>query len=331
MRPRGWRQGQDVRASLLTLSTFSHISWSAILTQIACAHARDWQWQVVAGNNLAGSGVQPGVSVVAAGIYFNGTSTSVMQCQLQCARNESCVSFAWTSGQNTGSDKPCGFTGDCYFRTTAVWAPRYSSASACEWTSGRKYPIDPNTTTTAMRNVLYIVVDDLRPQLGCYGHNDTVSTPHIDQLARTGALFRHAYVQIAVCSPSRTSVLTGLRPHQSNVLNFATDFRRATPSGAAIVPLPEFFKRAGALSTGMGKVWHPGLPKNNDNPRSWSPDFPYFDMDHSCDNSTSPWCANDDDVPPEQYADGQIVSEALRRLNAIVATYSRPPTSTLSH
>ena len=213
------------------------MSWPGLLALIMCARGRDWQWQVVDGNNLAGSGVKPGASAVAAGVYFNGSAASAAQCQLQCGKNESCVSFAWTSGPSSGSAAPCGYTRDCYFRATAAWAPRHSATSACEWTSGRKVPAEPNTTT-AIRNVLYIVVDDLRPQLGCYGHNDTVSTPHIDQLARTGTLFRHAYVQIAVCSPSRTSVLTGLRPHQSNVLNFATDFRRATGSGDAIVPLP---------------------------------------------------------------------------------------------
>jgi hypothetical protein len=49
------------------------------------------------------------------------------------------------------------------------------------------------------------MVDDLRSQLGCYGHNGTVRTPNVDRLAATGTLFRHAYVQIAVCSPSRSS------------------------------------------------------------------------------------------------------------------------------
>lgn len=104
------------------------------------------------------------------------------------------------------------------------------------------------------RNVLYVMVDDLRSQLSCYGHSDTVHTPNVDRLATEGALFAHAYVQIAVCSPSRSSFLTGLRPQQQNILNFRTDFRRATPHGGEIVTLPQFFKATGYTATGMGKT-----------------------------------------------------------------------------
>jgi len=100
---------------------------------------------------------------------------------------------------------------------------------------------------------MYVMVDDLRSQLSCYGHNDTVRTPNVDRLAASGTLFRHAYVSIAVCSPSRSSFLTGLRPQQQNVLNFRTDFRRATPTGGEIVTLPQWFKVTGYTVSGMGK------------------------------------------------------------------------------
>ena len=106
---------------------------------------------------------------------------------------------------------------------------------------------------TSLRNVVYVMVDDLRSQLSCYGHNDTVRTPNVDRLAASGTLFRHAYVSIAVCSPSRSSFLTGLRPQQQNVLNFRTDFRHATPTGGDIVTLPQWFKATGYTVSGMGK------------------------------------------------------------------------------
>ena len=60
-------------------------------------------------------------------------------------------------------------------------------------------------------NVLFIIVDDLRPELGCYGVN-YIKTPNIDKLASSGAIFKNAFVQQAVCSASRASFLTGLRP-----------------------------------------------------------------------------------------------------------------------
>ena len=70
--------------------------------------------------------------------------------------------------------------------------------------------------------------------------------------------------------------MTGLRPWQQNVLNFRTDFRRATAAGPAIVTLPQWFKARGYLATGIGKTFHPKLPPNYDEPASWSADFPYF-------------------------------------------------------
>ena len=63
-------------------------------------------------------------------------------------------------------------------------------------------------------NILMIIVDDLRTQLGCYGHKETLS-PHIDRIASEGTLFETAYVQVPVCGASRASMMTGLYPIQS--------------------------------------------------------------------------------------------------------------------
>ena len=60
-------------------------------------------------------------------------------------------------------------------------------------------------------NVLFIAVDDLRPELGCYGASHILS-PNIDRFAKSGVLFQRAYCQQSVCNPSRTSLMTGLRP-----------------------------------------------------------------------------------------------------------------------
>ena len=111
-------------------------------------------------------------------------------------------------------------------------------------------------------NVLFIAVDDLRPDLGCYG-NSVAKTPNIDRLAARGILFTHAYCQQAVCSPSRTSLMTGRRPDATQVWDLKTHFRVALPE---CVTLQEYFKQHGYHTAAVGKVYHRGYEDG----RSWS-------------------------------------------------------------
>ncbi len=111
-------------------------------------------------------------------------------------------------------------------------------------------------------NVLFVAVDDLRPELGCYG-NPILQSPNIDALASQGLVFTHAYCQQAVCSPSRSSLLTGARPDTTKVWDLRTHFRTAIPD---VVTLPQLFKNNGYFVQGMGKIYHGGY---ND-PESWS-------------------------------------------------------------
>ncbi len=108
-------------------------------------------------------------------------------------------------------------------------------------------------------NVLFIAVDDLRPELGCYGK--PVQSPNIDQLAREGTLFERAYVQCALCMPSRASVLTGRRPDTTGVVDFSVRFRDVLGD---VATLPQHFKNNGYHTAAFGKIFH-----NND-PASWS-------------------------------------------------------------
>ena len=85
-----------------------------------------------------------------------------------------------------------------------------------------------HTAFAAKPNVLFIAVDDMRPELGCYG-NTIVKTPNIDRIAARGMVFNHAYCQQAVCSPSRSSLLTGRRPDATKVWDLETHFRVALP------------------------------------------------------------------------------------------------------
>ncbi|HYO82116.1 MAG TPA: sulfatase-like hydrolase/transferase, partial [Bryobacteraceae bacterium] len=110
-------------------------------------------------------------------------------------------------------------------------------------------------SSRARPNVLFIAVDDMRPDLGCYG-NTLVRTPNIDKLASRGTTFLRAYCQQAVCSPSRTSLLTGRRPDSTKVYELQTHFRRTIPDA---VTLPEYFKKHGYVTTGLSKLYHPGL------------------------------------------------------------------------
>ena len=116
-------------------------------------------------------------------------------------------------------------------------------------------------------NVLFIAVDDLRPELGCYGVKD-MHTPNIDALAASGTLFDRAYCQQAVCSPTRTSLLTGRSPDTTRVYDLQTHFRKTIPN---VVTLPEYFKQNGYHTQGLSKIYHSGL----DDPQSWS--VPHWD------------------------------------------------------
>ncbi len=113
------------------------------------------------------------------------------------------------------------------------------------------------------KNVLFIAVDDLRPDLGCYG-NAQVQTPNIDRLSASGLTFLRSYCQQAVCNPSRTSMLTGKRPDTTRIYDLQTHFRRYLPDA---VTLPEQFRRSGYATTAFGKIFH--KPQLNDYP-SWS-------------------------------------------------------------
>ncbi|WP_176884827.1 sulfatase [Dyadobacter soli] len=113
-------------------------------------------------------------------------------------------------------------------------------------------------------NVLFIMVDDLRPAMGCYG-DALARTPHMDALARTGTLFSRAYCQQAVCSPSRTSMLTGLRPDETQVWGLKRAFRETMPDA---VTLPQHFKNNGYVTAQVGKIFHD--PASHQDSASWS-------------------------------------------------------------
>nr|XP_061835647.1 iduronate 2-sulfatase-like isoform X1 [Nerophis lumbriciformis] len=118
------------------------------------------------------------------------------------------------------------------------------------------------------QNVLFIIADDLRPSMGCYG-DTTVKSPNIDQLASKSHVFLNAYAQQAVCAPSRTSMLTSRRPDTTRLYDFKSYWR--VHSGN-YTTLPQYFKSNGYETMSVGKVFHPGIASNHtdDYPYSWS-------------------------------------------------------------
>lgn len=111
-------------------------------------------------------------------------------------------------------------------------------------------------------NVLFIIADDFRPELGAYGVT-AIKTPHIDQIAARGTRFDNAYAQWPVCNPSRASFLTGRYPTQTGVMNNNDYFRRNHPD---FITLPQYFKQYGYASLRTGKIFHGGI----DDQVSWT-------------------------------------------------------------
>ena len=178
-------------------------------------------------------------------------------------------------------------------------------------------------------DVLFIMADDLRPELASYGSR--AITPHLDRLARRGVQFDRAYCQQALCNPSRSSLLTGRRPDFLRVWDNSTHFRTHQPD---LHTLPQWFKDHGYSARCVGKIFHNWHTSEKGDPRSWSaPEFLHFAQQGANlaavpaplpPNLASPAprpygtslpaaplyeCR---DVPDEAYYDGRVAAEGVR-------------------
>ena len=157
-------------------------------------------------------------------------------------------------------------------------------------------------TSIEHKNVLFLAADDMRPDLGCYVNSHPgftsppMHTPNLDALAARSLLFERAYTQQALCSPSRTSLLTGRRPDTTRVTDLATYFRKF---GGNFTTIPQFFKDRGYYTVGGGKIFHHGLEASGlDDPISWTEKFHHVHNFYPHDNKNNrSWQA----LTPDQF------------------------------
>ncbi len=114
--------------------------------------------------------------------------------------------------------------------------------------------------TTRPPNILFIAIDDQNDWIGALGGHSQVKTPHIDALAARGTLFTNAHCQAPLCNPSRTSLLTGLRPSTTGIHGLVPGFRDVERT-KTVVTLPQTFTRAGYFTATSGKIFHDGSVK----------------------------------------------------------------------
>jgi arylsulfatase A-like enzyme/gamma-glutamyl-gamma-aminobutyrate hydrolase PuuD len=175
----------------------------------------------------------------------------------------------------------------------------------------------------APRNLLFIVADDLRPELNlAYGASHMI-TPNADKFAKQATTFVRAYCNFAICSPSRNSFMTGRQPDHTRVWNFLQDFRHAGVGptgleGSRWKSLPEYFKTNGFLTLGHGKTYHPGKPAAWDEPQSWSQDQPYGpEWVTGCKGDQIRYCPTRDRAP-NSYSDYNTTVQAIATLGKMV-------------
>ena len=186
----------------------------------------------------------------------------------------------------------------------------------------------------ARPNVLLILVDDLKPALGCYG-DEVARTPHIDRLAARGMRFDLAYCNQSVCAPSRFTLMLGSHSTSTGLYGLGSQLRRVIP---AAVTLPQHFAAHAYRTESMGKIFHIGHGNSGD-PESF--EVPHFHdkvIEYLLPASTeggqltreeayftnqklgqirslprgAAWEAPE--VEDESYADGRVATEAVRRL-----------------
>lgn len=211
----------------------------------------------------------------------------------------------------------------------------------------------PLVSPAQKKNILFIAVDDLKPLLNCYGETQIIS-PNIDRLAKSGTVFLNSHCQQAVCSPSRASLMFGMRPDKTKVWDLHTPVRKATKDKKTIA---QHFKNNGYETAAFGKIFHMSMADKEHDIKSWSISYSKVNIDNYPENTGNPFAGhyqhpavkkeqnnlyntyiNDGlkpgkargkvletikpstemiDVPDEAYGDGQIANNSLRMIEQL--------------
>ena len=180
-------------------------------------------------------------------------------------------------------------------------------------------------------NILFIAVDDLRPELGCYG-SEVALSPNIDTLAKAGTLFENAYCQVPVCGASRASLMTGMYPTSNRFVRF---YARADEDAPGIPDLPTWLQQFGYTTISNGKIYH----EWDDSQSSWDefyrpPDFGIYliEANKALPKGQRP-AFEAADVPDSEYAGGAMTEKIIKDLQRakeadtpffITAGYTKP-------
>ncbi len=202
------------------------------------------------------------------------------------------------------------------------WKPLFISAVAV---------LLPASLSHAAPNVLFIALDDLRPELGCYGKEQIIS-PNIDRLAARGMVFERAYCQVAVCGASRASLLSGLRPESTGCWTYNTPLRSQRPE---VITLPQHFRDNGYATGMLGKIYHSAgddaaswsvnmdalAPRRAGNGRSYvaTPDEAFVPHARQEGRRMGPATENGGDAADEAYVDGENARRAVVAMEALAA------------
>eukprot|EP00039_Didymoeca_costata_P023018 m.5766 g.5766 ORF g.5766 m.5766 type:complete len:657 (+) comp3394_c0_seq1:31-2001(+) len=212
---------------------------------------------VVNGKNSTCTPLQPNSCWQNPGAHVVGTfaTISVQECCSKCDANAKCIAWTLNFAENNGT---------CFLKDGMEITPHPGNCTSAGTILPPPPPPPLPPAIKGAKNVLFIAVDDLRPELGAYGSH--VPTPNLDAFSKTALTFENAYVQYSFCCPSRNSFMTGRRPSTTKVWNFIDNFREV---GQNWISMPEWFKVNGYFTHGLGKLFHPQSPPNYD-PPSWS-------------------------------------------------------------
>ena len=176
-------------------------------------------------------------------------------------------------------------------------------------------------TASKKKNILFIMVDDLRPELNIYGENK-ISSPHIDALAKSGVVFNRAYSNVPVCGASRASLLTGIRPTSKRFLRYNASIKKEAPNELNLV---KHLKNEGYTTISNNKITHLKYDIEEWD-EEWYPSSKkwrnYITEENILleNNGKHGYAYESPDVDDDAYNDGETANKSIQDLKNLKAT-----------